>query len=315
MIQTDFQEVFDRVRDSYSIRIPTYVHVSKKNQKAVNLNIYRNLHHHHLNTQKKNFADEVMPLLKDKPLAKQIWIHYKIYAPSNRRLDTMNVGSIVDKYFSDTMVEAGKIPDDNTDHIVLSTFSFGGLSKLDGHAIATVYILNEQQKKKEPKPMRILLDQDDIQNALNVYVRTMQFPNMDTATVELTIEDEKIVAEVIIGTIPVKKKGRRPRKTTITRKPTSNKEEVINVPENTTDSSDEGSGSDDDSGSSNETTSSAKEGAKTATSTTSKGKTSGNLFGDEESPSSDSTEETEDHPSKRATKIVKPIKKSSIFDA
>ena len=183
---TDFQEIFDRVRDSYNVRIPTYVHVSRKNLKAVNLNIYRNLHHHHLNTQKKNFADKVLPLLKTKPRAEQIWIHYTIYAPSNRRLDTMNVGSIADKYFSDTMVEAGKIPDDNTDHIVLSTFSFGGVSKLDGYAIATVYILNVQQKDKEPEPMKILLDQEDIHNALNDYLKTLQFPNMETATVELT---------------------------------------------------------------------------------------------------------------------------------
>jgi len=187
LIEADFQEIFGRVRDSYSVRIPTYVHISKKNQKAVNLNVYRNLHHHHLNTQKKNFADEVKPLLRGKPNAEQIWIHYTIYAPSNRRLDTMNIGSIADKYFSDTMVEAGKIPDDNTDHIVLSTFSFGGLSKMDGHAIATVHILDTQKEQKEPENMRILLDQEDIQAALNAYVKTLALPNADKATVEISI--------------------------------------------------------------------------------------------------------------------------------
>ena len=307
---TDFQEIFDRVRDSYNVRIPTYVHVSRKNLKAVNLNIYRNLHHHHLNTQKKNFADKVLPLLKTKPQAEQIWIHYTIYAPSNRRLDTMNVGSITDKYFSDTMVEAGKIPDDNTDHIVLSTFSFGGVSKLDGYAIATVYILNVQQKDKEPEPMKILLDQEDIHNALNDYLKTLQFPNVETATVELTIENNNIVAEVIMGKSPVKTKSRRFRKPA-----PDKKEEVRNASKKTADSSDEGSSSNNDSGSSDGTASDVKEGTETATSTDPKGKASGNLFGEGENLSSDSPEKTEDNSSEETAKNTKPVKKMSIFDA
>jgi len=298
------------VRDSYSVRIPTYVNVSKKTQKAVNLNIYRNLHHHHLNTQKKNFADEVTPLLRDKPKAEQIWIHYTIYAPSNRRLDTMNVGSIADKYFSDTMVEAGKIPDDNQEHIVLSTFSFGGLSKMDGHAIATVHIL-DITKEKEPENMRILLDHDDIQTALNAFAKSLQLPNAESAEVELSIEDDEIVAEVILGNAPVKNKGGRPRKTT--RKAAPKQEEVANDPEESAGSSDEGSGTDTDSGSSDTAETDAEDTAKTTA--PAEGKTKkGNLFGDEESPSSDSEAKTEDSQTKGATKVVKPTKKSSIFD-
>lgn len=321
MIQADFQEVFDRVRDSYSVRIPTYVHVSKKNKKAVNLNIYRNLHHHHLNTQKKNFTDEVMPLLRNMPRAEQIWIHYTIFAPSNRRLDTMNIGSIADKYFSDTMVEAGKIPDDNNDHVVLVTFSFGGLSKMDGHAIATVHILDEK-KEKEPENMRILLDQEDIQAALNAYVKTLQLPNADKATVELSIDydenssdNDQIVAEVIMGEAPVKNKGGRPRKT---RKPAPKKEEVTaDAAEETADSGDKGSGTDTDSGSSDTEADDAEAGKETtAPDETAKESPKGNLFGDEESPSSASTETKTPSDSPKGKTIVKPAggKKSSIFD-
>lgn len=298
--------------DSYSVRIPTYVHVSKKNQKAVNLNVYRNLHHHHLNTQKKNFTDEVTPLLRSKPRAEKIWIHYTIFAPSNRRLDTMNVGSIADKYFSDTMVEAGKIPDDNQEHIVLSTFSFGGLSKMDGHAIATVHILDTKTEDKESQDMRIILDQEDIQNALNTYVKTLNFPNAESAEVELSVEDDEIVAEVIMGNAPVKNKGGRPRKTT--KKPASTKEEVADVSEKPADSGDEGSGTESDTGSSDATEANVEAGEEETPAKT-KGETKkGNLFGDEESPSSDSTAKTEDSPAKGATKVVKPAKKSSIFD-
>ncbi|CBW47053.1 hypothetical protein [Roseovarius sp. 217 phage 1] len=222
----------------------------------------------------------------------------------------MNVGSIADKYFSDTMVEAGKIPDDNQEHIVLSTFSFGGLSKMDGHAIATVHIL-DTKKEKEPENMRILLDHDDIQNALNAYAKSLQLPNADNAEVELSIEDDEIVAEVILGQAPVKNKGGRPRKTT--RKTAPKKEEVADDPEESADGSDEGSGTDSDSGSSDTAEADAEAGEKTTA--PAEGKTKkGNLFGDEESPSSDSAEKTEDSPSKGATKVVKPAKKSSIFD-
>jgi hypothetical protein len=310
LIRTDFEELFDQVVDSYSVRVPTYVHVSKKNQKAVNLNVYRNLHHHHLNTQKKNFADEVKPLLRDKPRAERVWIHYTIFAPRNGRLDTMNVGSITDKYFSDTMVEAGKIPDDNMDHIVLSTFSFGGVVPMDGHAIATVNIL------KESEDMRIILDQEDIQNALNAYVKTLNFPNAEQAEVDLSVEDDEIVAEVIMGEAKPKNKGGRPRKTTTTRK-TPTKKEDTDV-ESTDSGSDEGSGSDADSGGSAETEGESEAGTKDTADeakpdTEAKGKTSkGNLFGDEDEQSSDSAKAEGDSPKPKT--VVKPTKKSSIFD-
>lgn len=292
------------------MRVPTYVHVSKKNNQAVNLNIYRNLHHHHLNTQKKNFADEVKPLLRDKPRAERIWIHYTIFASSNRRLDTMNVGSITDKYFSDTMVAAGKIPDDNYQHIVLSTFSFGGVVSIGGHAIATVHILKPKQEK-EPEKMRILLDQDDIQNALNAYVKTLQFPNADKAEVELSIEDNEIVAEVIIGEAPVKNRGGRPRK--LTRTTTSAKK--AEVTEDVVETDSEGGCDSTASGGSDAAEADAKEGEAEASVQPAKKETpSGNLFGDEGDQSLDSTAEAEDSPPKGKTTIVKPAKKSSIFD-
>lgn len=303
---TDLIGLFDEVVDSYELRVPTYVNVSKKNQKAVNLNVYRNLHHHHLNAQKKNFTDEVMPLLRDKPRAERIWIHYTIFTPSNRRIDTMNVGSITDKYFSDTMVEAGKIPDDNSNHIVLSTFSFGGVIPMGGHAIATIYILKPKQEK-EPEKMRILLDQDDIQNALNAYVKTLQFPNADKAEVDLSIEDDEIVAEVIIGEAPVKNRGGRPRK--LTRTTSTQKAEVT---EDASETDSEGSSNSTDSGSSDESTSDTETGTKKTT-PAEKESPKGNPFGDEEIQSSDSKETTEDSSTKGKT-VVKPAKKASIFD-
>lgn len=304
MTHEDFLKIVASVVDSYDVRIPTYVLVSKTNKKAVNLNIYRNLHHHHANTQKKNFTDDVTPLLRNKPRAEKIWIHYTIFAPRNGRLDTMNVGSIADKYFSDTMVEAGKIPDDNQEHIVLSTFSFGGVCPMDGHAIATVNIL-----KEEPTDMRILLDQEDIQAALNAYVKTLSIPNAEDATVELEVSEDGIEAEVVIGKAPVKNKGGRPRKKPGP-KPASTKVEVADDPE--TDS--EGGSDSTDSGSSDGPEVEAETGTEeNAEPVVKKESSKGNLFGDDEaSPSSDSAE-TEESKTSTTSKVKSP-KKSSIFD-
>ena len=194
----------------YDIRLPTYVNVSKKTQKACNLNVYRNLHHHHLNSQKKNFDDEVAPLLRGLPKLDKIAIHYEIFAPRNGRLDTMNVGSIVDKYFSDTLVHAGKLKDDHYGHILNVSFSFGGVQKMDGHAIATIYeLVSEEEHEKEEEPMRILLDEQDIQEALDAYVAHIGI----AGATGVTLTGDNIEAEVQIGE-PAEKpknKGGRPK--------------------------------------------------------------------------------------------------------
>lgn len=293
------------VGDSYSVRIPTYVLVSKKNRKAVNLNIYRNLHYHHLDTQKKNFADEVKPLLRDKPRADKVWIHYEIFAPRGGRLDTMNVGSIADKYFSDTLVEAGKLPDDNYDHIVLSTFSFGGVCPMDGHAIATVNIL-----KEESLPMRVLLDQDDIQNALDAFVKTMNLPG--ATGVELSVNDDgDIEAEVLMGDAKPKNKGGRPRGSKNKPKPAPVKDEEETDVDETGDDDPEGSGDQFDSGGTEPEKDAAEDGEDEAP----KGKTSKNLFGDsDEGESSDSQTTTESEAPKESGGRTVKTKKSSIFD-
>lgn len=159
--------------------------------------------------------------------------------------------------------------------------------------------------------MRILLDQDDIQNALNAYVKTLQLPNADKAEVELSIEDDEIVAEVIIGEAPVKNRGGRPRKLNRTSTSASKAE----VTEDAVETDSEGGSNSSASGSSDAPEADAEEGeAEALVQPAKKESPSGNLFGDEDDQSSDSTQETEDSPPKGKTTIVKPAKKSSIFD-
>ncbi|ANJ20796.1 RusA-like Holliday junction resolvase [Roseobacter phage RD-1410W1-01] len=244
----------------------------------------------------------------------KIWIHYTVFAPTARTLDTMNVGSIVDKYFSDALTELGRIPDDNHKHIVFSSFSFGGIVKLDGHAIATIYELEEE------KPMRILLDQADIQTALDNHVQTLGLTG--ASGVALSVNDAgEIEAEVQMGeaaetTAPApkpKNKGGRPKGSR--NKPKAPEvEETADVEESADDA---GDGS--DSGGSD----ASEEAAETGTDTATEGSETENPSEKPEPKSSSSIFESEgdeegtsDSASGEAVDAAKPAgkKKSSIFD-
>lgn len=201
----------------YVVDVPTYVKVSKRQVKALNLNVYRNLHHHHLNEQKKNFHAEVKTKLGNLPHMQQVAIHYEVFAARNNRVDTMNIGSIVDKYFSDTMVEAKRLLDDNFNHIIGTSFSYGGVERLGGFCRITIYEL-----KRKDEPMRHFLDDQEIETAITEFVEK-SFPNLEVRDLIFTF-DGSLEVEVVTGPpvpdeeqpeaeSPPKKKGRggRPR--------------------------------------------------------------------------------------------------------
>lgn len=299
------------VVESYTVRLPSYVNISSKMVKAVNLNVYRNLHHYQLSTQKNNFTDDVMPLLRDKPKAEKVWIHYTVFSSKDGTCDTMNVGAISDKYFSDTMVKAGKIPDDSRHHVILCTFSFGGVCPMDGHVIATVNII-----EKESQPMRVMLDEEDIQAALDAYVKTLGLPG--ATSVDLNVTDDGVIeAEILMGEMKPKNKGGRPRglKTNTTLVETTPKTEE---PADDSETDTEGSGDGTDSGSSDESKVETETGKNKTVEDKSEVKgqiKKGNLFGDEDCQSSDSTETTIEAPTETSTSSkVKPPKKLGIFD-
>lgn len=183
---------FELSGEPVTIRLPTTVHVSKSTKKSLNLNIYRNLHHHHLNKQKINFHEEVKPLLRPLPHWDEIIIHYTIFAATNQRMDTMNVGSVLDKYFSDSLVESGKIPDDNYKHIRHVSFSFGGVSPRDGYAVATIYPV----KTKKETQMRIIMEESEVVSAL---IQSMTQKQMEDALSSFVKESVGLnVSEVVI---------------------------------------------------------------------------------------------------------------------
>jgi hypothetical protein len=82
--------------------------------------VYRNLHFQILNKSKIIFKNQ---LLSDYPelteiRANRVRVSYNVIPNDKRKFDTMNVVSIVDKFFLDALVEFGCIPDDNYDYVL-----------------------------------------------------------------------------------------------------------------------------------------------------------------------------------------------------
>lgn len=85
------------------------------------MNNYRNWHYQTADTTKKLFKEAVSSQVLALPDLTALWgqihLHYSMYPPSQQRRDLMNAVSVIDKYFSDALVELGKITDDDLDNI------------------------------------------------------------------------------------------------------------------------------------------------------------------------------------------------------
>lgn len=182
----------------FSLVLPwtEFANQKKTKKEALNLNVYRNLYYRALSAMKKNFDARAKGLIKDGnvPNLGKIWLHYEIYPNQKGRVDTMNVGSIVDKFFSDSLTGSGIIEDDDYTRVVFNSFCFGAVVK--GEPFVRVYIT--ELEPREERDMRVLLDQDDIQMALEAFVAER---GISGATgVRLSAENGELTAEVLFGT-------------------------------------------------------------------------------------------------------------------
>lgn len=294
---------------SYQVVLPMRIASSKRKLDALNLNVYRNLHHRSLHAQKKNFSKAVKDLIKDVPFFEKVTLHYDIFTKTRRRLDIMNVGSIVDKYFSDVLVEEGKIPDDDLKHVLAISFGFGGMIKNE-HVLVTV----TETKERDPMKLSMTanLSTEDIQEAVAAWVTAETGQAVEASDVNLTEDGATVVVgEDVAETAPAKPKAKRRTKAQIAADKA--KEEAANVEDTGTDSTaGDGSGTPEPA----EEEAPDVEKAETAPKPekAKADKKSKNLFG--ESPEESSTAESvEDDKTEDGTEeTVKPSWKASIFD-
>ena len=110
---------------THKIISPLFVTLPRKTVKdkriALNMNTYRNLHHRISNDAKKAYSEAIREQLKDLSIKTPVEVTYKVYKASKRRLDKMNVISVVSKFLLDSITDYGCWEDDNDDYVKTET--------------------------------------------------------------------------------------------------------------------------------------------------------------------------------------------------
>lgn len=94
-----------------SVTLPRKTKADKK--VMLNMNNYRNMHHQISNQAKHEFE----PISGQGFSANRIRISYRVEKTTKRKYDTMNIVSIVDKFFLDWLVNNGRLIDDTCDNV------------------------------------------------------------------------------------------------------------------------------------------------------------------------------------------------------
>lgn len=116
----------------WEVSLPTHIQLSKTKRFALNLNTYRNAHFRDLAKAKTKFGYAVMPLIHHIPEnLGRIRMSYILYPGTAAECDVANFCSIVDKFFSDVLVHAGKLVDDNYKVLPLLAYGFGEIDRLN----------------------------------------------------------------------------------------------------------------------------------------------------------------------------------------
>jgi Holliday junction resolvase RusA-like endonuclease len=110
---------------THKIISPLFVTLPRKTVKdkriALNMNTYRNLHHRISNDAKKSYSEALREQLEGLSIQTPVEVTYKVYKGSKRRLDKMNVISVVSKFLLDSITEYGCWEDDNDDYVKKET--------------------------------------------------------------------------------------------------------------------------------------------------------------------------------------------------
>ena len=109
----------------HKIISPLFITLPRKTVKdkriALNMNTYRNLHHRISNDAKKAYSEALREQLEGLVIQTPVEVTYKVFKASKRRLDKMNVISVVSKFLLDSITEYGCWEDDNDDYVKTET--------------------------------------------------------------------------------------------------------------------------------------------------------------------------------------------------
>lgn len=159
----------------WKLTLPLSIPVSKNRSLLLNLNVYRNAHYQSLDKAKKLFKEFIKPQLEPLPKFDKVHLRYTLYPKTKRLCDIANICSIVDKFFSDALVETGHLEDDNYNFVQGVSFFFGFVDSENPRVDVEILPVTNS---KETDPMQITLVQSEIEQAIKSYVNNFM-PNIN----------------------------------------------------------------------------------------------------------------------------------------
>lgn len=178
------------------VELPLRLQVSKRGKNKffyLNLNNYRNAHFHKLNKAKIMFKEIAIQKLKHIQKFKKVRLTYILYPQTKAKRDVANVCSIVDKFFSDALVEAGKLEDDNYRFVPIVSFHYGRVCKnnprVDVHIEEYDETFNHKPTIKEQDHMRITLTSNEIKTAILSQFSWLPETLLENAQIDLVSDD------------------------------------------------------------------------------------------------------------------------------
>ncbi|KNC30486.1 hypothetical protein FF38_10506 [Lucilia cuprina] len=109
------------------ISVPIYITRKRAAKYPLNLNKYRQTHSQSIGQMINMYRDLIIEDVLKLPLFTKVRITYTLFPKFE--CDVPNVCSIVDKFFSDVLVHAGRLPDDNRHFVPTVVYTFGAMDK------------------------------------------------------------------------------------------------------------------------------------------------------------------------------------------
>lgn len=108
-------------------------YITKKGEERwfrLNLNQYRNAQFHILSDSKIKYSEVMNTQIQNLPvLSEPIKIRYTVFPRNKKLFDISNICCVVDKYFMDALVKAGKLSDDNYTVVPEVVYCIGSIDK------------------------------------------------------------------------------------------------------------------------------------------------------------------------------------------
>src|SRR5690606_11199449 len=168
------------------ISLPLRIPISKKKKFSLNLNYYRNAHYQELSKAKNRFTELVLDKIKHLPEMEGCSLEYVLYPANRQRYDVSNVCSVIDKFFTDTLVICNRLEDDNYKLVPKVKYTFGAVDPQNPRCDVIIRPLDRKgnllsssksfspEPRKEVPPMQIKtvvsLSKENLMEALKQYL-------------------------------------------------------------------------------------------------------------------------------------------------